>query len=129
MKNKDREFVGYFAFSPGTMNVFCHGDACIVNGSEETLRNHILKSQGRKKRQHIMKTRYGEIVRGLKMGAAYAFDKEAYERFYYCAKAEGYDVVEFRKGVSSSPEGGGMSLMRVQWVEHESSFRNRPPDA
>jgi hypothetical protein len=34
----------------------------------------------------IKKTRFGEIVSGLRLGAVYAFDEEAYQRFYPLAQ-------------------------------------------
>jgi len=49
--------------------------------------------------RNIKKTRFGEIVRGLQLGGAYAFDEESYSRFYPLAKQEGLDVadVDFEK--------------------------------
>ena len=44
------------------------------------------------KKRTIKKTRFGEIMRGLKLGAAYAFDEDAYNRFYPLAKEVGLDV-------------------------------------
>lgn len=38
--------------------------------------------------------RFGEIMRGLQLGAAYAFDKESYGRFYPLARKEGLPVAE-----------------------------------
>lgn len=48
---------------------------------------------GRKGRT-VKKTRFGEILSGLKLGAAYAFDEESYGRFYPLARQEGLPVEE-----------------------------------
>lgn len=42
----------------------------------------------------IKKTRFGEILSGLRLGAAYAFDEEAYQQFYPLAKQIGLAVAE-----------------------------------
>jgi hypothetical protein len=42
----------------------------------------------------IKKTTFDEIKQGLLLGAAYAFDKGAYRRFYPLAKREGWGVME-----------------------------------
>jgi hypothetical protein len=42
----------------------------------------------------VRKTRFGEIARGLSLGAAYAFDAESYARFEPLARAEGLPVME-----------------------------------
>ncbi len=34
----------------------------------------------------IRKTRFGDIMKGMSLGGAYAFDEEAYGRFYPLAK-------------------------------------------
>ncbi len=37
----------------------------------------------------VRKTRFGEIMRGLSLGAAYAFDEESYGRFLPLGRAAG----------------------------------------
>ncbi len=44
------------------------------------MRQHLLEI-GSQARHTIRKTRFGEIMRGLSLGAAYAFDEESYGRF------------------------------------------------
>ena len=48
----------------------------------------------RRTRRTIQKTTFDEIKRGLQLGAAYAFDKVSYRRFYPLAKRAGLDVME-----------------------------------
>lgn len=40
----------------------------------------------------VRKTRLGEIMRGLRLGAAYAFDAQSYGRFLPLGRAEGLDL-------------------------------------
>lgn len=40
----------------------------------------------------VKKTRFGEIARGLELGAAYGFDQESYARFYPLAVEAGIPV-------------------------------------
>jgi hypothetical protein len=40
----------------------------------------------------VKKTRFGEILRGLELGAGYAFDKESYATFYPLALEAGLPV-------------------------------------
>jgi hypothetical protein len=42
----------------------------------------------------VRKTRFGEIWRGLRLGAAYAFDAESYARFLPLGRAAGMDLAE-----------------------------------
>ena len=42
----------------------------------------------------MRKTRFGEVLQGLTLGAAYAFDEDAYGRFYPLGRAEGLPIAE-----------------------------------
>ena len=42
----------------------------------------------------VRKTRFGEILQGMRLSGAYAFDSESYARFYPLARIEGLDVAE-----------------------------------
>ncbi len=57
------------------------------------------------------KTRFGEILKGLELGAAYAFDEEAYNRFHPLAKKAGLPMTpqDF-----SGPSPTGMHFVRIQ---------------
>lgn len=52
------------------------------------MRSH-LTEMGADGRHTIRKTRFGEILRGLSLGAAYAFDEESYGRFLPLGRAVG----------------------------------------
>ncbi len=93
MMDRDSKVIGYFAYAPSA-EVICTGDACVIAGSYSAMKEYIFEvdpdGQGSDK---IKKTRFGEIVKGLRLGAAYAFDEESYGRFYPLAKQEGIYVV------------------------------------
>jgi hypothetical protein len=83
----DAKVIGHFAHLPN--DVLCDGDACIIAGSELALRNYLSEmAPGEVGRYILKKTRFGEIMRGMHRGGAYAFDETAYSRFYPLAKCE-----------------------------------------
>lgn len=93
MSNRNSKVIGYFAyFSPE--RVFCaERQSCVIAGSAQAMKEYVKKKPpGELKDLTVRKTRFGEIVSGLKAGAAYAFDEEAYERFYPLALEEGIPV-------------------------------------
>ena len=84
--------IGFFAFLP-PRDVFRHGDACVVAGSEEAMQRYLefMPPQTIGKMQ-ISKSRFGDVREGMEGGGAYAFDQEAYERFYPLAQKAGIEV-------------------------------------
>ena len=83
MSERDTKVIGYVAFASKT-NVICTDvDACVVAGSEAMMTKHIAEINLSNKSQiTVKKTRFGEIVQGMRLGGKYAFDKESYSRFY-----------------------------------------------
>jgi hypothetical protein len=107
--NNDAKVIGYFAYS-SRGEVLCDGDACIVAGSDIDLKTYISEMVVGKGNDYMMKkTRFGEIMRGIDLGAAYAFDETAYNRFYLLANRERaeLDLEDF------SPIGKGTDFIRV----------------
>ena len=93
-RNIDSKVIGYFAFSSPT-EVVCEGDACVISGSEQRMKNYVASlTQESSKKTTINKTRFGEITKGMKMGAPYAFDEESYNRFYPLANKIGLNLKE-----------------------------------
>ena len=93
-RNIDSKVIGYFAFSSPT-EVVCEGDACVISGSEQRMKNYVASlTQELSKKTTIKKTRFGEITKGMKMGAPYAFDEESYNRFYPLANKIGLNLKE-----------------------------------
>jgi len=90
----DTKIIGYFAFRTPA-EVICDGDACVVSGSEESMRDYLESiSPEASKEMTIKKTRFGEIIKGMKMGAPYAFDEQSYNRFYPLANKTGFSLKE-----------------------------------
>jgi len=90
----DSKVIGHFAFS-SSMGVICDGDACVISGSEEAMRNYIKSALTESsKGVTIKKTRFGEIIQGMKKGAPYAFDEQSYNRFYLLANKTGFNLKE-----------------------------------
>jgi len=87
--DRDTKVIGYFA-SASPEEVVREGEACLVAGSEAAMKRYLSRSDpGDVNRQTIKKTRFGEIMKGLSVGASDSFDEEAYNRFYPLAKQVG----------------------------------------
>jgi hypothetical protein len=87
MSSADTKVIGCFAYS-SPQAVVCSGKACVISGSEEAMREY-LSRMGAGGPHTVRKTRFGEIMRGLSLGAAYAFDEESYGRFLPLGRAAG----------------------------------------
>jgi hypothetical protein len=117
MSEKDTKVLGYIAVQPGTINVLCDGDSCIVAGSEQKMRECIEAfSVDRHASHRISKARYGHVLRAMKLGAAYSFDQQSFSRFCPLARKDGIEVVEFIPDNRGRPDGPAILLMRVQWI-------------
>ena len=95
MAERASRVIGYFAyFSPE--RVICTEDqACVIAGSEQAMRALVEEiNPGEAHKATMKKTRFGEVFRGLAVGAAYAFDEDAYGRFYPLGRAEGLPIAE-----------------------------------
>jgi len=92
MPGDNEKVIGYFGYVSPT-NAVCDGDACVISGSEETLRKYLKVANWTDIDKIIIKkTRFGEVLRGLLLGGPYSFDEEAYQRFYPLAKKAGLDI-------------------------------------
>ena len=81
--------IGYFAVT-NRGDVVCDGPACIIAGSYKTMKDYLAKSKAKPPGTiRIIKTRFEEILAGMRFGAAYAFDAESYGRFLPLAREEG----------------------------------------
>ena len=93
-RERHSRVVGYFAYVPPNA-VVCTGRACLVAGSEATMRDYIKESMPDSwQRNVIKKIRFGELLHGMDLGSAYAFDEEAYGRYYALAREEGIPAWE-----------------------------------
>lgn len=93
--NNEMKVIGVFAHK-GMRAICIEEDSCLIAGSQEKMEEYI-KAQGMENIFQIKKTRYGEIKRGMNMGASYSFDEESYERFYKYGKMEGLEINEWNK--------------------------------
>jgi hypothetical protein len=94
MVEQDSKVIGYFAYRRAG-EVVCTGAACVIAGSDALMRQYLRELGAGDRREHtVHKTRFGEIARGLSLGAAYAFDAQSYGRFEPLAKAAGLAVRE-----------------------------------
>ncbi|MEW6171964.1 MAG: hypothetical protein AB1510_02705 [Bacillota bacterium] len=117
MSNKDTKVLGYVAVQPGTINVLCYGDSCIVAGSEKQMREYIAAfSVNPNAEYRISKARYGHVLQAMKLGGVYSFDRESFSRFCPLAREDGIEVVDFTPDNQCMPDGPAISLMRVQWI-------------
>lgn len=88
----DSKVIGYFANLSPT-EVVCDGDACVISGSEEEMIGYLQSiSNEAPKQVKVKKTRFVEIIQGMKMGGAYAFDEQSYGRFYPLANKIGFNL-------------------------------------
>ena len=91
MSDRHTKVVGCFAHK-GRDVVCTESLACLISGSHDAMARYIVEMGHDEKSNTIKKTRFGEILQGMRLGAAYAFDKESYERFYPLALPEGLKV-------------------------------------
>jgi len=90
MQNSYSKVIGYWAYRSRAEVVCAEHDACLIAGSEEAMREYVREFTGQTADKHtIRKTRFGEILDGIRIGAAYAFDEEAYSRFLPLARGAG----------------------------------------
>jgi hypothetical protein len=94
MSARRSRVIGYFAYASPT-EVICTGEACVIAGSRHAMEEYLLEiGLDRRELSTIKKTTFDEIKRGLLLGAAYAFDKASYKRFYPLAKQQGLGVID-----------------------------------
>ena len=95
MLERDTKVIGYFAYRSRLEVVCTDVDACVIAGSEQGMKEYLAEEFALSSEEAtIRKTRFAEIAQGLSVGAAYAFDRESYGRFYPLAKQAGLPVAE-----------------------------------
>ena len=114
MANRASKVVVYFAYLSAAAIICTGGHACVVAGSQIAMRQLVEELHpGSGDRVTIKKTRFGEIRRGLELGAAYAFDEEAYGRFYPLGCQEGLSL-EWGDFVSQLEKGNRFVTVKFQ---------------
>ena len=108
------KMVGYFAHSKKGY-AFCDGDACIISGTEALMHSYIMAMLCNDKDKNIIKkTTFGEIIGGLERGGAYAFDKEAYLKFFSLAKRYGLNDLPEPNFFFLERSPTGLHFIRIQ---------------
>jgi hypothetical protein len=111
MSKNDKKVIGYFAVY-SSQDVFCDGDACLIAGSQSALHKYIKLSPKAGSDFQIRKTRLSEILEGISLGGAYAFDKESYNEFYPLANRYGLSL----KNEDFSPTETGNHFVVVRLI-------------
>ena len=91
MSKIENKTIGYFAVH-SSQEILCDGDACIIAGGQSALNKYIKSSYGTRSEFEIRKIRLSDILEGLSLGGAYAFDKESYGAFYPSANKQGFNL-------------------------------------
>ena len=95
------------------MTMLCDGDACVVAGSEAAM-TAILQSQHRDPAAYAIEPAYAwQLLQAIDMGAAYAFDEQAYQQFLPAAQQAGLPLAEED---FSAPGPAGIHLVRVGYL-------------
>jgi len=114
MSARHSKVIGYFAYESPTMLV-CSGEACVIAGSRRAMTRYILEiDPNQQTRRTIKKTTFAEIKRGLELGAAYAFDKVSYKRFYPLARRAGLGVMKVDEAAFEKREAAGERFLIIQ---------------
>ena len=95
--DRDLTIIGYYA-ATRRGDLVCDGQACLIAGSYKRMKDYLAASKSKPPgKVRITKTRFGEIVTGMRMGGAYSFDEESYGRFLPLAQEEGmgFEDVDF----------------------------------
>jgi hypothetical protein len=99
----EHKVIGYFAMKSKTDLVCTPEGALVICRNESCLTARMKKNDPVNYVENkLIKTRYGEIISGLKRGAAYAFDLDSYVSFYNIGIPNGLllenpDTAEFLK--------------------------------
>ena len=108
----DSEIIGYFSYT--SEEVFCDGDACIVASSEALMQSYLYVFSDGDGGDIIKKIRFGEVMRWIQQGGAYAFDEESYNKFIDIAEANGFVGLPSKEIFLEYPD-EEMNLVRIQF--------------
>ena len=116
MKDPTRKVIGYFAIRKGSANMLCDGDALVIAGSAQLMTRYISKlAEDSISKYKVKKTRYDEIMHGMRLGGVYTFDKVAYNKFLPLLKSEDKYIAEVKLADDPKPHPEAVRLMRVSW--------------
>jgi len=107
-RQRSDPLIGYYAVAGG--DAVCDGDGLIIAASEAEM-GHIIERLKSGMRYDIRGTTANEILSGLRLGAAYCFDEQSYDRFLEPARQAGIPLTDED---FSDPGPLGMHFVRVQ---------------
>ena len=111
---ESRDEIGYFAYTKAG-EICCDGDACIIAGSEELMKSYLHEMDGDIDKDIIKQTYFDEIMIWIEKGGAYAFDKEAYDKFFNIAELKGMSGGLPAKEMFLEYPEEKMNLVRIQF--------------
>lgn len=83
--------IGYVSMSLDKTGIFTDGSACIIAGSDDSMKRYILtEAPSSFSNQEIKKTRLREVMKGIEWGAEYQFDDISYARFKEAVENDNY---------------------------------------
>ncbi|MBF0584435.1 MAG: hypothetical protein HQL80_09400 [Magnetococcales bacterium] len=94
VSDRDSKVIGYYAQFPNREVLCTMYGAYIISGSLEVIQNHVLRFGDKPEEMTFKKMRFGEILKGLRLGAEYSFDEDSYKRFRPLAKLENVSTDE-----------------------------------
>lgn len=108
MSNPEDKIVGYVALHP-SLTMYCDNSACIVAGTQSALNKYLKSDFPEVSVFEKRKTKFYEVIEGMEMGGAYAFDKESFKIFKRLAKQLNLNLVG-NSGLSSKE---GLKLTHI----------------
>ena len=106
-----KKTIGYFAIHLPE-DVLCDGEACIIASTQSAL-NKYTKALSSDVVFQNRKTSLREILDGISMGGAYAFDEASYNLFYPLANKHGFNL----KYEKFTPTETGLHFITVKVTE------------
>lgn len=118
MNANDTKVLGVVAIVAGTKSIFCIGESCIVAASEEKMQEYISRDPNcRKFNFEFSKARFGHVNQVLRMGGAYAFDKESYSRFFPLGIQSGINLCPFPSIQYHNPNLNSQTFMSIRIID------------
>jgi len=118
MSSGANKIIGYFSYTKSG-NVFCDGDSCIILNSKKLIRKLLqTKASIDLEQDLIKKTTFGEVIKGIKLGASYILDKDSYNIFHTIAKTNAMNDLISATKISSSISDIDAPFVRIQKISN-----------
>ena len=93
MSQTNKEVIGYLAVHR-SQGFLCDGEACIIAGSESTMRSYIEFLSEQSNKFQVKEVLFDGILKGMSVEGLYAFDEKAYGRFLPLANKNGFNLTK-----------------------------------